>query len=115
MEGIMARLTNKDVDKIGTLFESGLNVAMGVSKTDKMKMRRKIRNEISGIVTWDNPSVEMILNRFEIRLSDVFKVTPYGFKEELTTMLAKMIRGVRAEETRKKKERRQALFVQDDE
>jgi hypothetical protein len=50
-------------------------------------MRRKIRDEIFFLSTWEKPSPFAIINRWEDRLFDVFQVMPFGFKEELLNLL----------------------------
>ena len=50
-------------------------------------MRRKIRDEVFNLLTWEKPTPAAIMNRWEERLHDVFKVMPYSFKDELFKML----------------------------
>ena len=50
-------------------------------------MRRKVRDEIFFLLTWEKPSPSAILNRWEDRLFDVFQIMPFGFKEELLLLL----------------------------
>jgi hypothetical protein len=52
-----------------------------------MRFRRKIRDEAYLLLTWEKPTPTAILNRWEERLLDVFKVMPYGFKDELLRLL----------------------------
>jgi hypothetical protein len=83
----MARITDLDVQEIRKLFEEGLNRAQRADKRQKMRMRRKIRDEVFNLITWEKPTPAAIMNRWEERLQDAFKVMPFGFKEELYKML----------------------------
>jgi hypothetical protein len=86
----MARISELDVQEIRQFFEDSLNQAQSADKRQKMRMRRKIRDEVFNLLTWEKPPTG-IMNRWEERLQDVLKVMPYGFKEELLKMLvAKM-------------------------
>ena len=83
----MPRITDLDVQEIRQFFEDGLNQAQRADKRQKMRMRRKIRDEVFNLLTWDKPTPSGIMNRWEERLQDVFKVMPYSFKDELFRML----------------------------
>jgi hypothetical protein len=83
----MAKITDVDVQEIRQFFEDGLNQAQGADKRQKMRMRRKIRDEVFNLLTWEKPTPTAIMNRWEERLHDVFKVMPYSFKDELFRML----------------------------
>jgi hypothetical protein len=83
----MPRITDLDVQEIRKLFEEGLNRAQRADKSQKMRMRRKIRDEVFNLLTWEKPTAAAIINRWEERLQDAFNVMPFGFKEELFKML----------------------------
>lgn len=83
----MARITDLDVIEIRKLFEEGLTRAQSADRRQKMRLRRKIRDEVFNLLTWEKPSPAAIMNRWEERLQDVFRVMPYGFKEELFDLL----------------------------
>ena len=83
----MPRITDLDVQEIRQFFEEGLNRAQQADKSQKMRMRRKIRDEVFNLLTWEKPTPAAIMNRWEERLHDVFNVMPYNFKEELFKML----------------------------
>jgi hypothetical protein len=54
-------------------FEEVLNRSpKKVEKQKKMRMRRKVRDEIFFLLTWGKPSSSAIINRWEDRLFDVF-------------------------------------------
>ena len=83
----MARISELDVQEIRQFFEDSLNRAQRVDKRQKMRMRRKMRDEVFNLLTWEKPTPSGIMNRWEERLQDVFKVMPYSFKDELFRML----------------------------
>ena len=83
----MPRITDLDVQEIRQFFEDGLNQAQRADKRQKMRMRRKIRDEVFNLLTCEKPTPSGIMNRWEERLQDVFKVMPYSFKDELFRML----------------------------
>lgn len=83
----MPRITDLDILEIRKVFEEALNQAQRADKRQKMRMRRKIRDEVYNLLTWEKPTPTGIMNRWEERLQDIFKVMPYGFKEELFKML----------------------------
>ncbi len=83
----MARITDLDILEIRQFFEEALSRAQGADKREKMRMRRKIRDEVFNLLTWEKPTPTGIMNRWEERFQDIFKVMPYGFKEELLKIL----------------------------
>lgn len=83
----MPKITDLEVQEIRQFFEDGLNQAQRADKRQKMRMRRKIRDEVFNLLTWEKPTPSGIMNRWEERLQDVFKVMPYSFKDELFRML----------------------------
>ena len=83
----MAKISDIDVQEIRQFFEDGLSQAQGADKRQKMRMRRKIRDEVFNLLTWEKPTPAAIMNRWEERLQDVLKVMPYSFKDELFRML----------------------------
>ncbi len=83
----MLRITDLDVLEIRQLFEDALVRAQQADKREKMRMRRKIRDEVFNLLTWEKPTPTAIMNRWEERLQDAFKMMPFGFKEELFKLL----------------------------
>ena len=83
----MAGITDLDVIEIRKLFEEALVRAPQTDKRQKMRLRKKIRDEVFFLLTWEKPTPASIMNRWEERLQDAFKVMPFGFKEELFKML----------------------------
>ena len=100
----MAKISDLDVQEIRQFFENGLNQAQRADKRKKMQMRRKIRDEVFNLLTWEKPTPTGIMNRWEERLHNVFKVMPYTFKDELFKMLVdKMQHSLRRLESEKKR------------
>ncbi len=83
----MAKITDLDILELRKFFEEALTRAQRVDKRQKMRMRKKIRDEIYLLLTWEKPTPTGIMNRWEERLQDAFNVMPFGFKEELHRML----------------------------
>ena len=81
-------LTEKDIYDLRMWFEVALNrIPKNIDKQEKLQMRKKIRDEISFLFTWEKPSPSAIINRLEDRLFDVFEIMPFGFKKELLNLL----------------------------
>jgi len=70
-------------------FEDALSRLSKIDRQKKMKMRRKIRDEVYFLLTWEKPTPSMIINRWEERISDVFIAMPYGLKEYIVRLLVK--------------------------
>ena len=85
----MRKLNDIDIMEIREWFESALNRTLNVDKTVKMRMRRKIRDEVFNLLTWDKPTPTAIMNRWDERLNDVMRAMPYGQKEDLLRLLIK--------------------------
>ncbi len=88
----MPRITDLDVMEIRQVFEDAMSRAPNADKRQKMRFRRKIRDEVYLLLTWEKPTPTGILNRWEERLQDVFKAMPYGFKEDLLKLLTNKMR-----------------------
>ena len=85
----MAKLKDRDIMDINKWFEDALSRLSKIDRQKKMKMRRKIRDEVYFLLTWEKPTPSMIINRWEERISDVFIAMPYGLKEDLVRFLVK--------------------------
>jgi len=83
------KLKETDLMDISKWFEDALSRMSRVDRQKKMRMRRKIRDEIFLLLTWEKPTPSVIFNRWEERLSDVFKAMPFGIKEDLLRLLIK--------------------------
>ena len=80
-------IKSKYVEQIRQMFEDGLKRAQQLDRIERMKMRSKIRREISLVASWKNPRADVILSRWESRLSDVFSLFPHRFKDDLMMLL----------------------------
>lgn len=89
----MARITDLDILEIRQLFEDALVRFHKADKRQKMRMRKKIRDEIFQLLTWEKPTPTGIMNRWEERLQNVFDIMPFGFKEELFKLLIDKMKG----------------------
>ena len=85
----MARLRDRDIMDINKWFDETLNRLSKVDRKRKMRMRRKVRDEVYFLLTWQKPTASMIINRWEERMSDVFLAMPYGLKDDLHRLLVK--------------------------
>ncbi len=85
----MAKLRDRDIMDINKWFEDALNRLSKVDRKKKMRMRRKVRDEVYFLLAWQKPTPAMIINRWEERMNDVFLAMPYGLKEDLIRLLVK--------------------------
>jgi len=83
----MARLDTRDVKGILDMLENEINFIPKLDKIEKMKMRSKIRKQANWLLAWSNPTAEMIYQRLQERLSDVFSLYPYGFSDKVKKLL----------------------------
>ena len=90
------KIKEPDLLELNEWFESALNQITRVEKKVKMRMRRKIRDELYLLLTWEKPTAAVIFNRWEERMSDFFKVLPFGLRDDLLRLLAKKMDGSRA-------------------
>jgi hypothetical protein len=82
-------IKDKDIMDMLKWFEDALSRITRVDRKEKMKMRRKIRDELYLLLTWQKPTPDMIMNRWEERMGKVFKALPFGAKEELFNLMKK--------------------------
>jgi len=84
-------MTIKDQDIMELLkwFENALSRISRVDRKEKMRMRRKVRDELFLLLTWEKPTPDAILNRWEERMDKVFKALPFGAKEDLFNLMKK--------------------------
>jgi hypothetical protein len=85
------KIKEPDLIEFSKWFEMALNQATRVERKDKMKMRKKIRDELYILLTWEKPSPDVIFKRWEERLEKVFKAMQPGLKEELFKLLQKKL------------------------
>ena len=85
----MAKLRDRDIMDINKWFDEALNRLSRVDRKERMRMRRKVRDEVYFLLTWEKPTPNMIINRWEEKMRDVFLAMPYGLKEDLLRLLVK--------------------------
>jgi len=83
----MARLDTRDVKEILDMLEDEISFIPKLNKIEKMKMRSKIRKQANWLLAWSSPTAEIIYQRLEERLSDVFSQYPYGFSNRVKKLL----------------------------
>lgn len=85
-------LTPNEIEKMRQLFEDGLKRAKGVDRVEKIKIRAKIRREISLLSSLKNPTTDMVLSRWKYKLSEVFSLFPQHFGNDLKSYLQKILK-----------------------
>ncbi len=83
----MSRLNPGDAKEILQMLEDGINLMPRLGKTEKMKMRSKIRKQFIWLLDLKNPTADMVFHQLETKLSDVFSLYPYGFSNKLKKLL----------------------------
>ena len=81
------KIKDPDIMEFQAIFEIALSQAQRLDRQDKMKMRKKIRDELFSLLTLEQPTPVGIMNRWEERFEDLFTAVPYGLKDELMKML----------------------------
>jgi len=81
-----------DIEDIHLFFEDALKRVQGIDRIERIKIRGRIRRELNNIIGWKNPTPDRILRRWDSRLSDVFSLFPYWFRDDLQKMLSKKIK-----------------------
>ena len=81
------KIKDPDIMEFQVIFEGALSRAQRLDRQDKMKMRKKIRDELFSLLTLERPTPAGIMNRWEERFEDLFAAVPYGLKDELMKML----------------------------
>lgn len=85
------KIKDQDIMELLKWFEDTLSRTSRVDRKDKMKMRRKVRDELFLLLTWEKPTADAIMNRWEERLHKVFKVFPFGAREDLFNLMKKIM------------------------
>jgi NH3-dependent NAD+ synthetase len=85
----MARLKKNDINEILELFENELNSLRNIDRIEKMKMKSRIRKQATWLLAFRNPKSLIITTKLEEKLSDLFRLSPYGFKDKLKDLLKK--------------------------
>ena len=86
------KLKDVDVKDLYEMFEEALNRAQRLDKPQRIHFRKKIRNELFSLLSWDLATPAAIMSRWEDRFFDVFAALPMGFKEEVANVLTEKLR-----------------------
>ena len=92
-EGILSIMKVKEPDllEINKWFEMVLSQSVKVDRKDIMKMRKKIRDELHLLLSWENPTPNVIFNRWQERLAQVFEVMNPSLTDDLFKLLKKKL------------------------
>ena len=71
------------------MLEDGINLMPKLDRAQKLKLRSRIRRQMTWLTDLRNPTVEFIFHGLEERLSDLFSSYPYGFSDSLITFTNK--------------------------
>ena len=85
----MNRLGKRDVTEILEFLEKGLDAVSGLEKVEKMKWRSRIRHQENWFMALDDLKPEKVLMKLKGRLSEVFRLYPASFSENLIELLKK--------------------------
>jgi hypothetical protein len=85
------KIKEPDLIEFNKWFEMVLNQAAKVDRKDKMKMRKKIRDELHLLLSLENPAPNVIFNRWQERLYQVFEVMNPSLTDDLFKLLRKKL------------------------
>jgi hypothetical protein len=83
------RFRDTDLKEIRDMLDKGLNLIRSVDRVEKMRMRKRIYDQVELLAEFKKPTVKQIYARLEEKLSDVFDLYPYGFCEDFKKLLLK--------------------------
>ena len=83
------KIKDRDIMDLQKWFEEALSRASKVDRKEKMKMRKKIRDELYLLLTWEKPTPDAIMNRWEERMRKFFDAVPYSAREDLFKLMQK--------------------------
>jgi hypothetical protein len=86
------KLKDIDIKDLYDMFEEALNRAQRLDKQQRIHLRKKIRNELFALLSWEIATPAAIMNRWEDRFFDVFAALPVGFKDEVANVLTEKMR-----------------------
>ena len=88
----MAKLRNRDIQKIIQVFDNELLLVSRVTKIEKMKMRKKIVNFVQPALKSVTMKPEVFVLEVENKLADILCqfVDSYGFHKRLTDAVRKV-------------------------
>lgn len=79
----MSGFRKRDVTEILELLDNELDAVPRLEKTEKMKLRARIRHQENWLMTLENPKPAKIILRLEGRLAEIFRLYSSSFKEKL--------------------------------
>jgi len=85
------KIKEPDLLELSNWFEMALSQSSRLERKDKMRMRKKIRDELYLLLSWEKPTADVIFNRWEERLDKVFKVMPANLRDDLFRLLRKKL------------------------
>ncbi len=90
----MPRMRQKHIGEIIKLFELELHCLARVSRSEKMKMRKKIVNVIVPALSAGNLTVRVFMGQVEENIADVIDtfVDPWGFRKKLARRVDKTLK-----------------------
>jgi hypothetical protein len=88
----MAKLRNRDIQKVIQLFENELVMITRVSKIEKMKMRKQIVNVVQPALKLTTMKPEVFILEVEKKLSAILRqfIYSYGFCNRLTDVVRQL-------------------------
>ena len=84
---VMEQFSKLDVKDLLEMLEYALDSIPKLDKVEKLRMRGKIRQQESWLLAFANPTPQKVRLKLEARLSDLFRLYPYGFADEVTEFL----------------------------
>lgn len=86
------RLKEADIQELNDFFEEALNRTQKIDKQQKIHFRKKIRNELFFLMGWELATPSAVISRWEERLTEILRIMPFGFKDELSRLLLDKLR-----------------------
>ena len=88
----MAKLRNKDIQKVLQLFDNELLMMPRVSKIEKMKMRKRIVNVVQPALNSTTMKPEIFILEVEKKLAMILRqfLDSYGFSRRLNDTVRKL-------------------------
>jgi hypothetical protein len=84
---VMEQFTKLDVKDLLEKLENGLDSIPKLDKVEKMRMRGKIRQQESWLLAFANPTPQKVRLKLESRLSEIFRLYPHGFADDVSELL----------------------------
>lgn len=90
----MPHMRQKHIGEIVKLFELELHCLARVSKSEKMKMRKKIVNVVVPALSAKDLSAKVFMGQIEENIANIMDtfVDPWGFRKKLVRRVDKNIR-----------------------